>query len=222
MLLKKYLERLKLTESIKRAYMENTLGGKKGHIFRRLFHISMIIIPFLYYWMGNEIAVMISKIIGFINSREDLIILILFLIICLELIRLFFGIAIFGQREYEKKQISALAWGGISLCLCFLFAPLGGYKESYIGMPIILTLSIVDPILGETRKYLNSNFLIISIALVVSMIIWLSCSFLLGTPYYFSIIMPPLSVAAEWPSMKYIDDNAMMIFVPLLFSILII
>tara|TARA_Y100001980_G_C14556724_1_gene349677 strand:+ start:19270 stop:19905 length:636 start_codon:yes stop_codon:yes gene_type:complete len=211
-----------LINSSKRAYLENTLGGKNGHIFRRLFHISMVFIPFLYYWYGNIIAENFSNLFGLVNSRNDLIIFILLIIIFLESLRLAFGIVIFGQREYEKKQISALAWGGLSLCICLLFAPLGGYKDSYIGMPIILTLSIVDPILGETRKHLTSNSSVISIALIVSVIIWLSCSFMLGTPYYFSLIMPPLSIAAEWPSMKYVDDNATMILIPLVFSMLLI
>ena len=205
-----------------RAHLENTLGGKNGHIFRRVVHLSMMIFPILYYWHGNQIAEIISKGINLDVSRESLVTFILVLIVFLELVRLFFGITIFGQRTYEAKQFSALAWGGISICLCFLFAPLGGYKGSYIGLPIIFTISIVDPLLGETRKFMNSTRLIIILALVVSMAIWLLSSVFLETPIWLTLIMPPLAIAAEWPSVKYIDDNATMILVPLIASLVLI
>ncbi len=205
-----------------RAHLENTLGGTKGHIFRRVVHLSMMIFPFLYYWHGNQIAEILSDSLNMELSREKFVTFILFFIIFAELIRLFFGITIFGQRTYEAKQFSALAWGGISICLCFLFAPLGGYKESYIGLPIIFTISIVDPLLGETRKLMDSTKLIIGIALVVSIIIWGLSSIFLETPIWLALIMPPLAIAAEWPSVKYIDDNATMILVPLIASIVLI
>ena len=166
-----------------RAHLENTLGGTKGHIFRRVVHLSMMIFPFLYYWHGNQIAEILSDSLNMELSREKFVTFILFFIIFAELIRLFFGITIFGQRTYEAKQFSALAWGGISICLCFLFAPLGGYKESYIGLPIIFTISIVDPLLGETRKLMDSTKLIIGIALVVSIIIWGLSSIFLETAF---------------------------------------
>ena len=204
-----------------RAHLENTLGGKKGHIFRRVVHLSMMIFPFLYYWHGDQIADILSDSLKIELSREKFVTFILFFIIFVELIRLFFGITIFGQRTYEAKQFSALAWGGISICLCFLFAPLGGYKESYIGLPIIFTISIVDPLLGETRKLMDSTKLIIGIALVASMIIWGMSSIFLETPLWLVLIMPPLAIAAEWPSVKYIDDNATMILVPLIASIVL-
>ena len=204
-----------------RAHLENTLGGTKGHIFRRVVHLSMMIFPFLYYWHGNQIAEILSDSLNMELSREKFVTFILFFIIFAELIRLFFGITIFGQRTYEAKQFSALAWGGISICLCFLFAPLGGYKESYIGLPIIFTISIVDPLLGETRKLMDSTKLIIGIALVVSIIIWGLSSIFLETPIWLALIMPPLAIAAEWPSVKYIDDNATMILVPLIASIVL-
>ncbi len=204
-----------------RAHLENTLGGRNGHLFRRIVHLSMMIFPILYYWHGEQISETLSKVINLEFSREDLVTFILVLIIIIELIRLFFGITIFGQRTYEAKQFSALAWGGISICLCLLFAPLGGYNGSYIGLPIIFTISIVDPLLGETRKFMKSTKLIIFLALVVSMSIWILSSVFLETPLWLTLIMPPLAIAAEWPSLKYIDDNATMILVPLAASLVL-
>ena len=208
--------------SLGRAHVENTIGGRRGHVLRRITHLSMMILPFIYYWYGNQIAEQVTKIIEIETSREGVVLIALSLLVIIEVIRLFFGIAILGQRTYEKRQISALAWGGISVCLCFLFAPLGGYKEAYIGLPIIFTISIVDPLLGETRRIFESDKLVILIAFIVGFLIWMLSSLFLQTPFWLSLIMPPLAIASEWPSLKYIDDNATMILIPLIFSLLLI
>ena len=208
--------------SLGRAHVENTIGGRRGHVLRRITHLSMMILPFIYYWYGNQIAEQVTKIIEIETSREGVVLIALSLLVIIEVIRLFFGIAILGQRTYEKRQISALAWGGISVCLCFLFAPLGGYKEAYIGLPIIFTISIVDPLLGETRRLFESDKLVILIAFIVGFLIWMLSSLFLQTPFWLSLIMPPLAIASEWHSLKYIDDNATMILIPLIFSLLLI
>ena len=211
-----------MINSLGRANIENTIGGTKGHVFRRVIHISMMILPIIYYWYGHRIGEFFTHLSGIETTRETVVLIALSLLVIVELGRLFLGIAIFGQRTYEKKQISALAWGGISICLCFLFAPLGGYKEAYIGLPIIFTISIVDPLLGETRKMFDSVKLIISIALLAGILIWVLSSIFLETPWWLSLIMPPLAIASEWPSLKYIDDNATMILIPLIASLLLI
>ena len=38
-----------------------SVGGMSGHIFRRIFHISMFIIPYIYFEFGNEVAERIGK-----------------------------------------------------------------------------------------------------------------------------------------------------------------
>tara|TARA_B000000532_G_scaffold110369_1_gene88599 strand:- start:6841 stop:7476 length:636 start_codon:yes stop_codon:yes gene_type:complete len=208
--------------SLGRAHVESTIGGARGHVLRRITHLSMIILPFIYYWHGNQIAELVTEIIEIETSREGVVLIALSLLVIIEAIRLFFGIAILGQRTYEKRQISALAWGGISVCICFLFAPLGGYKDAYIGLPIIFTISIVDPLLGEARRIFESDKLVILLAFIVGFLIWILSSLLLQTPMWLSLIMPPLAIASEWPSLKYIDDNATMILIPLIFSLLLI
>ena len=76
-----------------RAHLENTLGGRNGHLFRRIVHLSMMIFPILYYWHGEQISETLSKVINLEFSREDLVTFILVLIIIIELIRLFFEIS---------------------------------------------------------------------------------------------------------------------------------
>ena len=40
---------------------------------------------------------------------------------------------------------------------------------------------------------------------------WYFCN----TPLWMAAVMAPLTVAAEWPRLRYIDDNATMILIPL-------
>ena len=204
-----------------RAHLENTVGGAKGHIFRRFIHIGMIIFPVIYFWYGMQISEVLENLLEMSITREKILMFVLILFFVVEVTRLSFGITIFGQRTYEKKQISALAWGGFSLCLCLLIAPKGGYMDSYIAFPIIITISLIDPFLGEARKLLTSTKLIISLGLILTLLIWVLCSVFLGTPFWLAFIMSPLAILSEWPSLKYIDDNATMILIPLFASILL-
>ena len=58
-------------------------------------------------------------------------------------------------------------------------------------------------------------------ALILTGFIWFFSSIFLGTPYWLVFIMSPLAIASEWPSLKYIDDNATMILIPLFASLLL-
>ena len=121
-------------------HVEHSIGGFGGHAFRRGTHISMFIIPIIYYTMGENIA-------SNLNLNIDQLVSIIFIsILILEIIRLKFGIVIIGQREYESSQISALAWGALSVSLVFLIVPNGdmeGIKSGLYGIPIIFGLTFV-------------------------------------------------------------------------------
>ena len=57
------------------------------------------------------------------------------------------GWTIVGQRSYEAKQVSALAWGALGVGMVFLLTP-----EPEYAYPLILSLSLGDPLLGELRR----------------------------------------------------------------------
>ena len=133
-------------------HVEHSIGGFGGHAFRRGTHISMFIIPIIYYTMGENIA-------SNLNLNIDQLVSIIFIsILILEIIRLKFGIVIIGQREYESSQISALAWGALSVSLVFLIVPNGdmeGIKSGLYGIPIIFGLTFVDPLMGEIKRQMK-------------------------------------------------------------------
>ena len=91
-----------------------SVGGLKAHILRRMFHLSMAFIPWIFYEYGDEIGVEWSI------SKERFASLVIMIIIIGELIRLKLGFVVFGQRQYEANQVSALAWGGFSVGLVLL------------------------------------------------------------------------------------------------------
>jgi len=193
-------------------HARHSIGGDYGHIFRRLTHVSMALIPVLYYVYGQEISSRLNL------SPEEFVSLTCVTILLVEAIRLKSGIVIVGQREYEASQISALAWGTFAVSLALLTAPtMGGegIQAGVFGIPIILGLCIVDPVMGEVKRRTSGMQSAILIGGVVSYAIWLGCTFYLDTPLIASVLLAPLTVIGELPRTNIIDDNATMVLIPL-------
>ena len=195
-------------------HVKHSVGGKSGHIFRRLFHIGMAAIPWLYYAHGESISDFLSLSIP-VKVAAILGISVFFF----EAVRIRFGLLILGQREYEKHQFSALAWGAMSIALTFVaLSPWVGSEGVHAGwliIPIILALTFGDPAMGEARRMGLDARSVFAIGTIVCGITWLACGYFFGTPYWMALLMGPLTTAAEWPKLKWIDDNATMVLIPL-------
>ncbi|MCB1827000.1 MAG: hypothetical protein KDH94_01150 [Coxiellaceae bacterium] len=172
-----------------------TKGGWLGHWIRRAIHISMVLVPWIYYHFALP---------------RNLIWILLGLIILLEAVRLAFRFQAFGQRSHEARKISSFAWGGASLFLVLLFAP------KMFAYPIIASCAFGDPLLGELRRFNWRPIWVAIVGVIVVMLVWLVAWYWLATPWWWCCIMGPLIVAAEWPNLRWIDDNAMMQLLPLL------
>ncbi|MDE0953893.1 MAG: hypothetical protein OR994_04395 [Candidatus Poseidoniales archaeon] len=197
----------------------HSVGGLGGHFFRRFTHVIMAIIPILYFTKGEQISNIFSL------TPTQFVTLACLILVFLEMVRLYFGIIIVGQREYEAKQISALAWGAFAVCLALLLSPESntseGMKSGIYAAPLIWGLTFVDPIMGEIKRSKRGIKAAIIGGLFVSYTIWFSCSYFLGTPMLASIILAPLTVLGELPSVKWIDDNATMVLLPLTILLII-
>lgn len=190
--------------------IENTKGGLSGHIARRMVHMGMALIPIIYYFWGRIIA-------GWFDVTPNIIVIILAgIIILAELIRLIFGVTIFGQRKHEAKQLSSFAWGTISTALVLLLAP--GAK---FGIPIIWACAFGDPFVGELKRLPLPNYFILGLGALFIVGIWTLCSWWFQTPYWLAWLMGPITMAVEWPNLTWIDDNATMQLVPLLLILFI-
>jgi len=190
--------------------VDTSVGGVQGHLLRRSVHLSMILIPWAYYWHGESIADELSL------SKEKVLSIVMFAIILAESVRLKLGFTIFGQREYEAKQVSALAWGGLAIGLTLFIAP---GKE--FGVPLIISLALIDPLLGELRRTKMPVTTINWICIIATLVIWLACWQWLGTTLWVGILLSPVIVASEYPRLRWIDDNATMLLIPLSLIVLL-
>ena len=184
--------------------VDQSIGGMSGHLLRRGIHLGMSFIPVLYFQFGEDVADKVSL------SLAQVVSIVILVAIVGEALRLKFGVTIIGQRAYEAKQVSALAWGAIAIGMVLLLVP-----EKAYAYPLILSLSLGDPLLGEMRRKDFSVSAVIWAGTLGVGLIWAACGFLFGTPWLLVALMGPICVAAEWPRLRYIDDNATMLLIPL-------
>lgn len=198
-------------------HAEHSVGGAGGHWFRRLTHVGMCVIPFAYHLWGDSIAGKVSM------TPSDFVIAVAALFIVIEVIRIKFGIIIVGQREYEAKQVSALAWGAVAVCLTLILAPQEGegLEAGKYTIPIICGLTFVDPIMGEVKRAKMGMQSAVLVGLAVSYTIWMGSVALFSTPFLVAVLLAPLTVAGEVPRVSWIDDNATMILFPLIALLLL-
>lgn len=178
---------------------------RSAHLFRRLIHLSNIFWPWLYYAYGNLLADILH------STARDLLWWIIVVLLAAEVLRLIGGWRVFGQRMYEKTSISAFTWGGISTALVLLYAPSKGY-----ALAIITSYALVDPLLGELRAKKLPIYWIIFAGMTTVTLVWLFSSLFFNLAWWLAPIMGIITVAAEWPSLRWIDDNAMLQLIPLL------
>ena len=196
-------------------HVPHSVGGLSGHLFRRFIHLAMVIIPIIYYLEAD----FVSSFTGL--EPKQIVSVCAFAIILSEVIRLRIGIVVFGQREYESSQPSAFFWGGTSVCLTLLIAPEEGMNGAAYGLPLILGLTLVDPILGELRRANVSTEKVILCGYLSTLAIWIFCAYFVDTPYIIVPFVSALVVASEWPRLPWIDDNATMLLIPLGFVMLL-
>ena len=58
-------------------------------------------------------------------------------------------------------------------------------------------------------------------ATLLLLAIWLVSSFQFGTPVWLCILLAPVCMISEWPRLRYIDDNATMLLIPLALVLLL-
>jgi hypothetical protein len=185
-------------------HYRNTVGGLSGHILRRIVHLFMLVLPFLYYAYANTVASVIKL------SSKQLLLLVLGITLILEIIRLCFGFILFGQRSIERKKLSSMASGICGICLVLLLAP------RFLAIPIIASCAIVDPLLGELRQTRLPSVWTWIIGMAGVALIWGLASRWYSTPHWLLLVMAPWTVLLERPNFRWIDDNLMMLLGPLL------
>ena len=190
--------------------VDASVGGMRGHVLRRGVHLSMAGIPYLYFAHGASVAETLSM------DLQQVVAGVVLIALVLEGLRLKMGITVFGQRDYEAKQVSALAWGAIGVGFVLLLVP----HEAY-AWPLIASLSFGDPLMGELRRKGMESRQVMMYSTVLLLAIWLFCSLQFGTPVWMALLLAPVCMISEWPRLTYIDDNATMLLIPLALVLLL-
>lgn len=188
---------------MQRGVEHRAVGGTWGYWLRRATHLSIVLIPILYYQYIDQLSDVTAL------APYQLIFIVLGVLLLLEVVRLLFGWTVIGQRPHEAKQVSSFAWGVLAVSLVLLLAP-----QAY-AVPIIWSCAIVDPLLGELRRFNCPLPMTVVVGLVMVAVIWWIATLWLGVVWWWALVMAPITVLAEWPCFRWIDDNALMQLVPL-------
>ncbi|MGB1233892.1 MAG: hypothetical protein ACPHF0_06980, partial [Poseidonia sp.] len=87
--------------------------------------------------------------------------------------------------------------------------------------PLIASLALGDPLMGELRRKDVADRQVMIYATLLLLAIWLVSSFQFGTPLWLCILLAPVCMISEWPRLRYIDDNATMLLIPLALVLLL-
>jgi hypothetical protein len=71
--------------------------------------------------------------------------------------------------------------------------------------------------MGEARRHHWPTPLILLIGLAIATGVWLLAVLWLGAPAWLLPFIPPLTILGEWFKLPLIDDNAVMLLLPLAF-----
>lgn len=195
---------------------QKVLARPQHHYLRRSIHLTVAIYPFLYYWYKDIISAFLRVDVNY------LIVLLVIAVLIIDSFRIRKRRLIISQREYEKHVISSLAWTTVAVSFVLLFAPRIGVQGAGIGVPLILSLAVADPLMGESRILNCPKYIVALVGLVSVALVWLVSFFYLQTPWQLIPLIAPLTVAAEMYSVAWVDDNAMMLLVPLLVLMIIL
>jgi hypothetical protein len=174
-----------------------------GQVLRRLVHVSAPVF-LVYYYLPDPVFP------GFVDKQPGLF-LFLALILTIEALRLWYSPYIIGMRDYEKYRISAAAMTAMALTVAMAFFPIG------IVLPVVLGMAWVDPLMGIMRARKSKYYPAAPIVLYfVLMIVPLSYFFGLTPLVIFaSVVATFLGIMSEIKKNWYIDDDFLMILVPL-------
>lgn len=176
-----------------------------GQVLRRIVHISTPVFLIYYFlpdplWTGGP-----PRVLG----------LLIFLAIVLvaEALRLIYRPNFIGMmREYENTQMSAGAWAALGMTFAFLFFPFGYSAPALIGM------GWVDPVIGDLRRKSSPRYPSVPI-LLYFLIALVSMAVIIGPTVKVvaaSLVAAPLAIWAERLKSSYVDDDFLMMIVPLI------
>lgn len=177
---------------------------KKAEMIRRILHMTAVVY-LVYYLLPEELFPGFYKWYG--------VLIILCATLAVEALRLKTGKVFFGLREYEKKRVSAFAWFAIGMSIALLW-----FEMVYV-VPVVIGMAFIDPLIGEIKRK-NERFYPI-LPIVIYGTIMFTCLLILsemsiGPLILLTFVATFFAILAERWNIKYIDDDFLMIIIPLL------
>lgn len=139
-----------------------------------------------------------------------LVVMIITLII--EIIRLRKGWMVYGLRSHERHRITSLAWFTIAMGIALLV-----YDMRFV-VPVVIGIAFIDP-LNDRIKHTSRLFYPLVPAILYACIMLACLSWLTERTILPVLLLTAVATAsamfAEWWGNKAIDDNFLMILLPL-------
>lgn len=177
---------------------------KKAELIRRIFHMTAVVY-LVYYLLPEELFPGFYKWYG--------VLIILFTTLAVEALRLKTGKVFFGLREYEEKRVSAFAWFAIGMSIALLW-----FEMVYV-VPVVIGMAFTDPLIGEI-KLKNERLYPVLPFVIYGMIMFLCLLILsemkIGLLILLTFVATFFAIPAERWEIKYIDDDFLMIVIPLI------
>jgi hypothetical protein len=171
-------------------------------VLRRTVHLSAPLYLVYYYipspmWEGGP-------------PREVGLVAILAIVLAVEALRLRLRFKVPGLRGYEDERVSAGAWAAIGMVFAMLFFPLS------LAAPAIAGMAFIDPLISIVRRTRWYPW----IPLLAHFLLTLSILLLFYEPsartLLAAMVASPLAVGVEALRWRRVDDDFLMVVVPLL------
>lgn len=186
-------------------------AGARREYLRRFCHIACSCIPFFYF------LVLSPQLNHSETVLHQLLLSVLAMILMLDGTRLAFGVTVIGQRDYEYHRYASLTGLLVGMVLVLWWAP---YHQ--LAIAIILTATLVDPVMGIMRRC-NCSLLIrcvVGVSLVI--LLWVGVGVLEVMSMICVVMLAVLTVFIENYQLTWLDDNFLMQVIPLSVVLMII
>lgn len=178
------------------------MGWDRDAVVRRGLHlVSPVLLA--YYLLPDDLG------IGW--PRPQAAFLVWIVTLAIEVTRLVTGLDVVGLREYERGQVSAYFWGGTALLLGFLLFPPPFVAVALCGM------AWVDPLCALTKERGGYPYVpLVAYGVLALVALRILTPWSLASVALLGAVAAVVAVAAEYPSLRHVDDDFTTQMAPLL------
>jgi len=143
--------------------------------------------------------------------NDQVILLLMLIVLVLDTIRLIARFKVPILHSYEDDRPSAPAFFAVSAAIALLFFPVE------ITLPVLLGMGVVDPLVGELRMRKSDLNPVLPMAVYFFIL-------LIGLGYFYGLsflvllsclLVAPIALFLESRRLPYIDDDMILVLVPL-------